>query len=84
MVNYLFVRMELHLEHLEQKFHGGKHSAYIEGSLQVGNPEIFNSSLKRIATVMIGKDGNAGAIRALFVKKGDVTIIGDTDQNRRH
>ena len=28
---------------------------------------------------MIGKDGNAGAINALFVK-GDVTIIGNTDQ----
>ena len=47
----------------------GKHSAYIEGPLQVGNPGDFNSSEpKRIATVMIGKDGNAGAVNALSVK----------------
>ena len=66
---------------LRTKANEGKHSAYIEGPLQVGNPGDFNSSdPKRIATVMIGKDGNAGAIRALFVK-GDVTIIGNTDQN---
>ena len=53
-----------------------KHSAYIEGPLQVGNDGDFTSA---DGTVMIGKDGNAGAINALFVK-GDVTIIGNTDQ----
>ena len=53
-----------------------KHSAYIEGPLQVGNDGDFTSA---DGTVMIGKDGNAGAINALFVK-GDVTIVGDTKQ----
>ena len=51
-----------------------KHSAYIEGPLQVGNDGDFDTAE---GTVMIGKDGNAGAINALFVK-GDVTIIGNT------
>ena len=55
-----------------------KHSAYIEGPLQVGNSDDFSTAE---GTVMIGKDGNAGAINALFVK-GDVTIIGNTDQTR--
>ena len=53
-----------------------KHSAYIEGPLQVGNSDDFSTAE---GTVMIGKDGNAGAINALFVK-GDVTIIGNTGQ----
>ena len=53
-----------------------KHSAYIEGPLQVGNSDDFSTAE---GTVMIGKDGNAGAINALFVK-GDVTIVGDTTQ----
>ena len=53
-----------------------RHSAYIEGPLQVGNSDDFSTAE---GTVMIGKDGNAGAINALFVK-GDVTIIGNTDQ----
>ena len=53
-----------------------KHSAYIEGPLQVGNDGDFTSA---DGTVMIGKDGNTGAANALFVK-GDVTIIGDTSQ----
>lgn len=53
-----------------------KHSAYIEGPLQVGNSDDFSVAE---GTVMIGKDGNAGAVNALFVK-GDVTIIGNTDQ----
>ena len=53
-----------------------KHSAYIEGPLQVGNSDDFSTAE---GTVMIGKDGNAGAINALFVKC-DVTIIGNTDQ----
>ena len=53
-----------------------KHSAYIEGPLQVGNSDDFSTAE---GTVMIGKDGNTGAANALFVK-GDVTIIGDTSQ----
>ena len=39
-----------------------KHSAYIEGPLQVGNAGDFSSAE---GTVMIGKDGNAGAANAL-------------------
>ncbi len=42
-----------------------KHSAYIEGPLQVGNSDDFSTAE---GTVMIGKDGNAGALKALFVK----------------
>ena len=54
-----------------------KHSAYIEGPLQVGNAGDFSSpEPKKIATVMIGKDGNAGAVNALSTK-GDVSITGD-------
>tara|TARA_R100001224_G_scaffold9199_1_gene4806 strand:- start:227 stop:967 length:741 start_codon:yes stop_codon:yes gene_type:complete len=53
-----------------------KHSAYIEGPLQVGDVGDFTSA---DGTVMIGKDGNTNATMALFVK-GDVTIIGNTDQ----
>ena len=53
-----------------------KHSAYIEGPLQVGNSDDFSVAE---ATVMIGKDGNAGAVNALFVK-GNVTIVGNTKQ----
>ena len=53
-----------------------RHSAYIEGPLQVGNSDDFSVAE---ATVMIGKDGNAGAINALFVK-GNVTIVGNTKQ----
>ena len=47
-----------------------KHSAYIEGPLQVGDAGDFTSA---DGTVMIGKDGNTNATMALFVK-GDVTI----------
>tara|TARA_R100001015_G_C4590752_1_gene146262 strand:- start:166 stop:906 length:741 start_codon:yes stop_codon:yes gene_type:complete len=47
-----------------------KHSAYIEGPLQVGDVGDFTSA---DGTVMIGKDGNTNATMALFVK-GDVTI----------
>ena len=50
-----------------------KHSAYIEGPLQVGNAGNFSSAE---GTVMIGKDGNAGAANALSIK-GDSTQIGD-------
>ena len=53
-----------------------RHSAYIEGPLQVGNTGDFTSAQ---GTVMIGKDGNMETVNALFVK-GDVTIIGNTDQ----
>ena len=53
-----------------------KHSAYIEGPLQVGDVGDFTSA---DGTLMIGKDGNTNATMALFVK-GDVTIIGNTDQ----
>ena len=48
-----------------------KHSAYIEGPLQVGNDGDFSSAE---GTVMIGADGNAGAANALSVK-------GDIDQD---
>ena len=53
-----------------------KHSAYIEGPLQIGNAKDFETAQ---GTVMIGKDGNMETVNALFVK-GDVTIIGDTRQ----
>jgi len=51
-----------------------RHSAYIEGPLQVGNSDDFSVAE---ATVMIGKDGNAGASKALFVK-GDTQVEGTT------
>ena len=56
-----------------------KHSAYIEGPLQVGNAGDFSSAE---GTVMIGKDSNAGAANALSIKgdtlqTGDVSITGD-------
>ena len=50
-----------------------KHSAYIEGPLQVGNDGDFSSAE---GTVMIGADGNAGASKALFVK-GDTEVEGN-------
>ena len=50
-----------------------KHSAYIEGPLQVGDVGDFNSAE---GTVMIGADGNAGAANALSVK-GDIDQVGD-------
>ena len=53
-----------------------KHSAYIEGPLQVGNAGNFSSAE---GTVMIGKDGNAGAANALSIK-GDTLQAGDTVQ----
>ena len=54
-----------------------KHSAYIEGPLQVGDVGDFTSA---DGTVMIGKDGNTNATMALFVK-GDVTIQSNGGQN---
>ena len=46
-----------------------RHSAYIEGPLQVGNAGNFSTAE---GTVMIGADGNAGAVEALKVKGGVV------------
>ena len=46
-----------------------RHSAYIEGPLQVGNAGNFSNAE---GTVMIGADGNAGAVEALKVKGGVV------------
>ena len=53
-----------------------KHSAYIEGPLQVGDAGDFSSAE---GTVMIGKDDNAGAVNALSIK-GDTLQSGNTDQ----
>ena len=41
-----------------------KHSAYIEGPLQVGNSDDFSVAE---GTVMIGKDGNTGSDNALSI-----------------
>ena len=46
-----------------------RHTAYIEGPLQVGNAGDFSSAE---GTVMIGNDGNMGAAEALKVKGGVV------------
>ena len=46
-----------------------RHSAYIEGPLQVGKTGDFSS---QEGTVMIGADGNTGAAEALKVKGGVV------------
>ena len=46
-----------------------RHSAYIEGPLQVGNTGDFTSAE---GTVMIGADGNMGTAEALKVKGGVV------------
>ena len=59
-----------------------KHTAYVEGPLQVGNAGNFNSAE---GTVMIGKDGNMGAANALSIKgdtvqKGNITQTGDITQ----
>ena len=53
-----------------------KHSAYIEGPLQVGNSGDFSVAE---GTVMIGKDGNTGSDNALSIK-GDILQVGDIDQ----
>ena len=53
-----------------------RHSAYIEGPLQVGNTGNFTSAE---ATVMIGKDGNMETANALSIK-GDTLQSGNTDQ----
>lgn len=53
-----------------------KHSAYIEGPLQVGNSDDFSVAE---GTVMIGKDGNTGSDNALSIK-GDILQAGDIEQ----
>tara|TARA_R100000353_G_scaffold130598_1_gene92697 strand:- start:58 stop:768 length:711 start_codon:yes stop_codon:yes gene_type:complete len=50
---------------LGKKSNEGKHSAYIEGPLQVGDVGDFS---KAQGTVMIGKDGNRGSKYPLYVK----------------
>ena len=65
------------------------HSAYIEGPLQVGDPGQYDSVE---GTVMIGKDGNAGAPVSLHVKgdgtnavyiQGDLYVSGKTDTGNK-
>ena len=51
-----------------------RHSAYIEGPLQVGNAGNFSTAE---GTVLIGADGNAGAVEALKVKGG---VVVDPDK----
>ena len=63
-----------------------KHSAYIEGPLQVGNDGDFSSAE---GTVMIGADGNAGASKALSVKgdidqDGNIVTTGTINTNGSH
>ena len=55
-----------------------RHSAYIEGPLQVGNAGNFSTAE---GTVMIGADGNAGAVEALKVKGG---VVVDPDKGDIH
>ena len=55
-----------------------KHSAYVEGPLQVGNAGDFGSAE---GTVMIGADGNMGAAEALKVKGG---VVVDPDKGDIH
>jgi hypothetical protein len=66
-----------------------KHSAYIEGPLQVGNANEFSTAQ---GTVMIGKDGNTNAPVSLHVKgdgtnavyiDGDLYVSGDTDTGNK-
>ena len=66
-----------------------RHSAYIEGPLQVGNANEFSTAQ---GTVMIGKDGNTNAPVSLYVKgdgtnavyiDGDLYVSGDTDTGNK-
>ena len=66
-----------------------KHSAYIEGPLQVGDVGDFSTAQ---GTVMIGKDGNTNAPVSLHVKgdgtnavyiDGDLYVSGDTDTGNK-
>ena len=55
-----------------------RHSAYIEGPLQVGQTGDFTTQQ---GTVMIGKDGNTGASKALYVK-GDTEVEGNINATK--
>ena len=55
-----------------------RHSAYIEGPLQVGQTGDFTTQK---GTVMIGKDGNTGASKALYVK-GDTEVEGNINATK--
>ena len=55
-----------------------RHSAYIEGPLQVGETGDFSTQQ---GTVMIGKDGNTGASKALYVK-GDTEVEGNINATK--
>ena len=55
-----------------------RHSAYIEGPLQVGDAGNFS---KAQGTVMIGNDGNTGASKALYVK-GDTEVEGNINATK--
>ena len=66
-----------------------KHTAYIEGPLQVGNAGDFTSAQ---GTVMIGNDGNMSSPVSLHVKgdgtnavyiEGDLYVSGDTDTGNK-
>ena len=55
-----------------------KHSAYIEGPVQIGDVGDFSVAE---GTVMIGKDGNTGASKALYVK-GDTEVEGNINATK--
>ena len=55
-----------------------RHSAYIQGPLQVGQTGDFTTQQ---GTVMIGKDGNTGASKALYVK-GDTEVEGNINATK--
>ena len=55
-----------------------RHSAYIEGPLQVGDANNFSTAQ---GTVMIGNDGNTGASKALYVK-GDTEVEGNINATK--
>ena len=66
-----------------------RHTAYIEGPLQVGNAGDFTSAQ---GTVMIGNDGNMSSPVSLHVKgdgtnavyiEGDLYVSGDTDTGNK-
>ena len=66
-----------------------RHSAYIEGPLQVGQTGDFTTQQ---GTVMIGKDGNTGSPVSLYVKgdgtnavyiEGDLYVSGDRDTGNK-
>lgn len=66
-----------------------KHSAFIEGPVQIGNVGDYTSAQ---GTVMIGKDGNTGSPVSLYVKgdgtnavyiEGDLFVTGATDTGNK-